>query len=220
MYGAVPAQKFWEVGEETLDQGSTPHCVGFGWAGWGNCAPIDDGWMNDDGHAIYYECKAIDGDPKGENGSYVRSGAKAMKNRGRLSAYAFGSLNDARTFVLSQGPAVIGIDWYDGMFYPDASGVIEPTGGYAGGHCVLLYGADDEYAYIQNSWGEGWGISGCCKMRWDALAVAFGRYGEACAAVELELTPPLDPEPEPVPDLYPSWWSRFWSFIKSLFGGG
>jgi len=198
----VPAERFWLVGEEVLDQGSTPHCVGFGWAGWGNCEPVDDDYQNDDGHTA------------GESGSYVRSGAKAMKNRGRLGAYAFGSLEDARRFVLTSGPVTLGIDWYDGMFDPDNAGRIRPTGAYAGGHCVMLYGADEEYAYIQNSWGWSWGLLGGCKMTWSDLLFAFGRYGEACAAVEL----PLEPTP-PDPPAPTSWWVRLWRFIRALFYG-
>ena len=72
-----------------LDQGQTGHCVGFGWAGWGDAAPVEDTYQNADGNAIYYECKVIDGQPHQENGSSVRSGALAMRARGRLSAFAF-----------------------------------------------------------------------------------------------------------------------------------
>ena len=72
-----------------LDQGQTGHCVGFGWAGWVNATPVEGNFQNADGHAIYYECKVIDGEPLAENGSYVRSGALALRNRGRLAAFAF-----------------------------------------------------------------------------------------------------------------------------------
>ena len=43
--------------------------------------PIDDNWVDADGHKIYYECKVIEGDPGGEDGAYTRDGAKAMLAR-------------------------------------------------------------------------------------------------------------------------------------------
>ena len=51
-----------------LDQGQTGHCVGFGWAGWVNATPVEGNFQNADGHAIYYECKVIDGEPLAESG--------------------------------------------------------------------------------------------------------------------------------------------------------
>src|SRR6188474_1368171 len=55
--------KVWVNPDAVLDQGNTGHCVGFGWAQWGNSEPFSDDYKNADGHAIYYECKVIDGEP-------------------------------------------------------------------------------------------------------------------------------------------------------------
>jgi hypothetical protein len=217
------ASMFWQTGT-MLDQGQTGHCVGFGFADFGNCLPVDDNYANSDGHAIYYEAKVIDGEPNQEDGSTVRSGAKAMKNRGRIGAYAFGSPAEAKAFVLSKGPVTLGIDWYDGMFNPDASGVIRPTGNLAGGHCILCYGADATYAYLQNSWGASWGVKGCCKISWADLSSIFADGGEACAAVELPLpappapdpTPTPTPTPTPVPPAPPKPPAGAWAWFKAL----
>ena len=189
-------QMYWGTGP-ALDQGASGHCVGFGFAGWGNTLPVDDNYQDADGDAIYYECKVIDGEPQQEDGTYVRTGAKAMKKRGRLSAYAFGSLSEAKTFILNHGPVVFGIDWYDGMFTPDAQGVVRPTGSVAGGHGIAAYGADATYCYLQNSWGTSWGQHGNCKITWADLAICMANGGEACAAVELPLAPPPAPKPTP-----------------------
>jgi Papain family cysteine protease len=178
----------WDDTEPVLDQGDTPHCVGFGWAQWGNTAPVNDGFRNSDGNAIYYECKIIDGQPGQENGSDVRSGAKAMQNRGRLSAYAFAaSADEAREFVRIIGPIVVGTDWTQSMFEPDAAGFVRPTGATAGGHCYLLVGdlPAEGALLFQNSWGRSWGMSGRFKMKYADFAKLFARDGEACAAVEL-----------------------------------
>lgn len=187
-----------------LDQGQTPHCVGFGWAAWGDCAPVEDRYQNPDGDQIYYECKVIDGQPQQENGSTVRSGAKAMQNRGRLGAYVFASTTDeVKQWVTNHGPVVIGSDWTQDMFTPDASGFVHPTGVVAGGHCYLLLGydsANDAFEF-DNSWGSAWGKNGRFFMRradFDSF-VMQNPNSEACAGLELPLTPTPTPPPTPQP---------------------
>jgi len=173
-----------------LDQGDTGHCVGFGWAQFGNTDPVEDSYVDSDGHAIYYECKVIDGEPGAENGSYVRSGAKAMQNRNRISAYAFASsVKDIRTFIRTYGPVVVGTDWMNDMFTPDANGFLKPTGGVAGGHCYNLVGdLPSEKAFLMlNSWGSSWGDNGHAKITWQDFTKLLKAQGEACATLELAL---------------------------------
>jgi len=184
---AGPSERFWEVGP-VLNQGSTPHCVGFSFANWGNTLPVDDGFEEKDAHAIYYDCKNAEGRPGEEEGSTVRMGAKVMKRRGRINTYAFGSVDDAHRFILSSGPVVFGIDWFVGLYTPDANGIIVPSGQQDGGHAIMAYGATPEFCYFQNSWGESWGKQGCCKIRWEVLSEIFSHGGEVCAAVELPAT--------------------------------
>lgn len=200
----------WATGKG-LDQGATPHCCGFAGAHWTNAEPVPNTWAADDAHDLYYECKVIDGEPGAENGSYIRTVAKALRARGRIDKYAFGSLLDARAFLLESGPVVFGLDWYESMFYPDTEGTIRPGGELCGGHAILAYGADPTYCHFQNSWGTRWGDGGLCRMTWDDLAVAYGEGGEAMAAVEtpLDWTPPVLP-----------WWTRLWRFILGLLGRG
>ena len=166
----------WQHGP-ILDQGASPTCCGHGGAAWGDCLPVDDNWGEDVALALYAECKAIDGD--NQDGSTVRSLAKALKARGRLSKYAFGTLAEARAFILAQGPVILGIDWTDDMFMPDGSGVVHAGGPVAGGHCLLAFGADESYCFLQNSWGTAWGTHGCCKISWADLAKVFAGGGEA-----------------------------------------
>lgn len=171
-----------------LDQGETPHCVGFGWADWGNTEPTFDSYINDDANKVYYECKVIDGEPNQEDGSDVRSGAKAMKARSKLNAYAFAkTLDVAEQFVKTQGPVVVGTDWLENMFTPDNHGYVPASGSLAGGHCYLWIGVietEDAYQFL-NSWGAGWGLAGKFKMKKNDFASLFANLGEACAAVEI-----------------------------------
>lgn len=178
----------WADADTVLDQGQTPHCVGFGWAGWGDTDPVNDKFTNADGDKLYYECKIIDGEPNAEDGSDVRSGAKAMQARKRLSAYAFTtSIETVKTFVNTKGPVVFGTNWTEDMFNPDANGVVKPTGAIAGGHCYICVGdqASTSELIFQNSWGKSWGATGRFYMAYSDAQSLLSQQGEACAAVEL-----------------------------------
>lgn len=176
--------------ETVLNQSQSGHCVGFSDAGWGNTSPINDHFTDDDGHALYYECKIIDGEPGEENGTSVRSGAKALQNRGRLSAYAFATtVEEIIAWLREHGPIIIGTDWTINMFTPDENGFVYPTGEIAGGHCYLAVGhlpAENAILFL-NSWGAEWGAAGYFKMKTYDVASLLAHEGEACAAVELPL---------------------------------
>lgn len=204
----LPPSMLW-TDTVVMDQGPFGVCVGNGWAGWGDSAPIQDTYTEKDARRIYYEATVIDGQPDdpdapggGQQGSTVRSGAKAMQARGRLSAYAFAtSLSSIREWLAFHGPVVMGTDWTNDMMSPDPNGVVRPTGGVAGGHCYLAIGyslSDDEFRF-RNSWGH-WGLSGDFFMRSaDVLTLLKGidTPGEACLAAESPLAPvptPTDPD--------------------------
>lgn len=178
-----------------LDQGDYGTCVGNGWAGWGDSSPIQDSYDEKDARAIYYEATVIDGSPDnpdapggGQQGTTVRAGAKAMQNRGRLTAYAFATtLAQVDEWINNHGPVVIGSNWYTGMFTPDAQGFVHLTGQVEGGHCYLMIDRlDAEGAYLfRNSWGSGWGQNGNFKIKTADLARLIAEQGEACVAAEV-----------------------------------
>jgi hypothetical protein len=171
-----------------LDQGNTGHCVGFGGAQYHNAEPVPGNYTNSDGHKVYYECKVIDGEPKAENGSTVHSLAKVLQNRKLLSTYVWAAnTDDIKNWVLKNGPVVVGTDWYNDMFNPDADGFVVPTSGVAGGHCYLVVGyyANGDYFVFQNSWGSGWGLNGYFKMKVSDFDKLLNADGEAMAAAEV-----------------------------------
>lgn len=201
----IPKKRLWYSDATILDQKDKPHCVGFGWAGWGRCKPVQTLYRNLDGDKIYYEAKLYDREPLIENGSTVRSGAKAMLARKRILAYYFAqTFYEALEFVGNHGPAVIGIEWYDGMYYPK-NGIITPTGPFLGGHCVLWRGIEYDYAIIRNSWGRDWAYNGDCKILLTDLEMLLKRNGEACAAVE---APHPADKPSSMVDVVVDWFRR------------
>lgn len=200
---AATPRKTWDL-PTVSDQGSTPHCVGFGWLNFGNCTPVPDAWPNDRGHEIYYQAKVEDGEPGAENGSSTLSGVKAFMHFGFLkdSAYAWASsLDDIKTWLLVNGPVVVGTNWYEEMFFPDDNGFINIGGRVAGGHEWMIYGYDTLTDAFQcaNSWGEDWGMQGRFYIHSADLERLLREDGDACTTVEITNTPPPPPDPTPTP---------------------
>ena len=180
----------WNNIEPVLDQGETPHCVGFAGAQWGNTLPINDKFVNEDGHRFYYACKVFDGEPNEENGSTSRSLGKALKAAGRLNTYAFAaSIDEAVQWIMTNGPVLFGTDWYTGMFNPNSRGFVEPTGNIEGGHMYLAIGYNPLTEVIEylNSWSDMWGINGRFYMHKRDAVKIFANQGEGLVAVELPL---------------------------------
>jgi hypothetical protein len=192
--------KTWADPRPTLDQGQTNHCVGNGCAQWGNTEPVTDSYSEDDAAKIYYAAKVIDGDPGGEEGTYVRSGMKVLQNMKRLAAYARpSSIGDLSSWLLSKGPVTVGTNWYESMFtlaadtraHIDESVICPDTGKpVAGGHCYLVLGYDPGRAEREfeclNSWGPGWGANGHFFLaQADLERLVFSESGEAWCALEL-----------------------------------
>lgn len=172
--------------DPVLDQGNTGHCVGFTGADWENALPVDDHVGNSAGEDIYYACKVVDGEPKQENGSTVRSLMKVLQARGKLKTYAAANtIDDVWQFVSTSGPVCWGIGWTNSMFTPDDTGLVVPQGADVGGHAIIQYGVEGDYALLLNHWGSSWGVGGKFRMHKSDLAERLANQGEAWAAVEI-----------------------------------
>jgi hypothetical protein len=171
-----------------LDQGSEGACTGFSVAHEAAARPKPvAGVTNDTARAIYHRAQQLDEWP-GENyeGSSVLGAIKAGSERGWYDEYRWAfSEEDLCLAVGYKGPAVLGINWYEGMMDPDYNGIIVPVGSCVGGHAILCngYSVKTGFYRLHNSWGSGWGVNGDCFIYREDLADLLRQDGEACIPV-------------------------------------
>jgi len=170
-----------------LDQGREGACVGFAWAHDLNARPKIIAVDNSYARGIYTSAQKID-EWAGEayEGTSVLAGAKVVSNIGYMTEYrwAFG-LDDLILAVGYAGPAVLGLNWYEGMFQPDTKGFLKPTGRLAGGHAILCHSVNvkEKYFKLHNSWGQDWGVNGECFISFEDMDRLLHEQGEACVPV-------------------------------------
>lgn len=187
-----PRSRRWSI-SKVLDQGKEGACVGFAFSHDLIATPcpypeIDDTFAK---QTIYWEAQRID---EWEGGSYpdatpisegtaVLAGVKVAQKLGYYREYrwAFG-VDDLVLALGYVGPAVIGVNWYNGMYATESDGFISPSGGIEGGHAILVRGVDvkQQYFTLVNSWGKDWGTNGDCKLTYKAMARLLSEDGEAC----------------------------------------
>lgn len=203
------------------------NCVGFGWSHELSATPSVVPTLAPGALSIYNRAKQLD-QWEGENydGTSVLAGAKAVSelrnNVGTpyISEYrwAFG-LQDLLLSLAHNGPVVLGLNWFNNMFDTDANGYLHPTGGLAGGHCLLAIGVvivsaityptsldeidlDKSYVVLHNSWGKDWGQAGRAKVTLRDMAFLLSQEGEACVPMirnaDVIVYPPATNELPPV----------------------
>lgn len=169
--------KTWRL-HDRLDQGPDGACVGFGTTHRIAALPISFGGA-DYNYAFRLYKAAQKLDPwAGEDyeGTSVLAGAKAAQALGHFSEYRWCfNVDDIMRAVAHEGPVVIGIDWLEDMFEPDARGLLSPTGAVAGGHCLIIRGLTLDPRGVRkgvgpvfrvtNSWGKDWGENGEAYIR-------------------------------------------------------
>lgn len=174
------------------DQGNTSECVGYACTHWLQAGPVFN--RNADVHQpiinptdVYNLAQTMD-EWAGEGylGTSVRAGAKALRQLGYVASFYWGqSVTDIANAILTTGPVVMGTDWYEGMFTPNAAGWIEATGAVTGGHAWLVYGVNtvSRKFLCRNSWGA-WGRKGSFWISFDTMEKLMQNHGEAMLAVE------------------------------------
>lgn len=162
-------------------------------------AQHEDPWV---GCALGPRCP-IEPSPEAYEGTSVLAGVKQLQRLGFVSEYTWAlDLKEAVLGLGHHGPAIIGVNWYTGMFDTDSNGFIHPAGRIEGGHCLLVVGVkiaykkatwsgwlrrqwedvdlDKSYITLHNSWGKGWGVEGRAKMTLRDLGKLIEEQGEVC----------------------------------------
>lgn len=192
-------KQMWQEGV-VLDQGREGACVGFGWMAEllaDPAAPANqptEQFGNAVANGFYKRAQKIDEWP-GEDyeGTSVLAGAKIVQQDGFIEGYrwCFG-IQDLRDAVISQGPVVIGVPWYSGMYHTRQSGFVDVSGSNVGGHCLIVTGYDPEMEIEgqkrevfrwRNSWGESYGVGGSGYIAYDLLDSLVKQRAEACIPV-------------------------------------
>jgi len=196
VHPAVELQaKSWRTGP-VLDQGEEGACVGFGCALEASSSPVrvrgvDDAWAR----GLYREARGIDVVEHGVDwpeGASVLAGAKALRARGLIEAFRWSfSVGELRTAIIAEGPAILGVNWYESMYETDYAGLVRVEGDIVGGHCILCYGynprarvaglsGEHEVFRWQNSWGYSYGINGRGIVLMTDMERLLAENGEAC----------------------------------------
>jgi hypothetical protein len=184
--------KTWRLTEH-LDQGSEGACTGFAVAHELAAYPVRVEGINDifAREKIYWEAQKIDpfrggaypGAKKFQEGSTVLAAVKIAKRLGFIEKYRWAfSVHDLAMSIGHFGPAILGVNWYEGMFKPASCGMLHPIGEKVGGHALLCrgYNARNKTFLIHNSWGKRWGDNGTARINWKDMQYLLRHSGDAC----------------------------------------
>lgn len=207
--GLKPRSFTWKIDTDyVIDQGREGACVGFAITNELQTTPAPSRFQNDEQSSheaatqfalsVYREAQTIDEWPgEGYSGTSVLAGMKVAQRLGYFDEYrwAFG-VDDLIYGLGRNGPAVLGIPWYESMYQPE-DGWVRVRGAVAGGHAILARGiklvkATDggqaidlakSYVLLRNSWGPDWGSRGDAKISLLDVTRLLGEQGEAVFAV-------------------------------------
>lgn len=178
-----------------LDQGNLGSCVGNGWTHARATTPHARAGLTEVDALSLYEAATkldtIDGAyPPNDTGSSVLAGAKAAVKAGFFAGYRWAfNIDDVVNALMHLGPVVVGTNWLNDMFEPDADGFLSVSGPVEGGHCYALRGIHlngkvgkrkpTDYITMRNSWGRTWGINSDAYIEVADMEALLKADGEA-----------------------------------------
>lgn len=167
-----------------LDQGNIGACVGFAVAHEAIARPDIIPDVNyTTAMKVYRRAQELDPWPGTDyEGTSVLAGLKAAMELGWYTEYRWAwSLDELILGIGHHGPAILGINWYDGLFTPDSRGNIKISGSVAGGHAIMAVGVSvpKRKFRLHNSWNKGWGINGDAFISFDDMERLLNEQGEA-----------------------------------------
>jgi hypothetical protein len=197
-----------------LDQGDLGSCTGNATVGALGTEPFydtlsDKGLAFDENMAIdiYSKATAVDNFPgtypptdTGSAGIYV---AQVAKTLGYISGYTHAFDTNTALQAIVDHPVIVGINWYENFFYPDANGVVSKARRdyVAGGHEICADEIDVERQLVgfTNSWGTGWGLQGRFYMGFDLFSSLLAEDGDVTVFVPITVPAPTPVDPTPTP---------------------
>lgn len=140
--------------------------------------------------------------PPQDTGSDGLSVAKVMKSRNLISGYQHAFSLEALLTALSQQPVIVGTEWRHDMFDPAADGRLSVKGKVDGGHeyCLDELDVDNKRVWMQNSWGDSWGVQGRAYFAWDDMKKLLESQGDCTVFAPAGSPPPAPPAPVPQSD--------------------
>lgn len=143
--------------------------------------------------------------------------AKALKTLGLSDVYTHAFSYKAAVSALQRGPVAFGTVWYKSMFTPKPDGeiVVDPSSGVAGGHEYLArqFDADHDRVWIDNSWGESWGLDGRAWISGTSMTTLLKAQGDVTVP---HLVPAGPPAPAAVGDAELWACAKAWAAAKGL----
>ncbi len=191
--GAKKPRSFTWSCDKWLDQGAEGACVGFSMTHElvARPAPVTKGMTSTFAREkVYWEAQKLDpwaggsypGAKPQYEGTSVLAGAQVLQKLGYITEYrwAFG-LDDLILAVGYAGPAVLGLNWYEGMFDVSPCGHVHVSGELSGGHAILCNGVNVKEGYfnLHNSWGKSWGHGGDARITFEEMDKLLRENGEA-----------------------------------------
>lgn len=139
--------------------------------------------------------------PPVDSGSDGLSVAKVLQKHGMISGYEHATSLEATLTALSKQPVIVGTVWKYDMFRPAPDGKMSVTGSAEGGHEYVLDELDTEkkIVWINQTWGEIWGVHSRAYMTWDDLGLLLDDDGDCTV-----FTPINQPAPTPTPPAPPA----------------
>ena len=135
-----------------------------------------------------------------DTGSDGLTMAKALVMLGLADVYQHAFSYAALVSALQHGPVLIGSEWEESQFTPGADGkiTVDFTSGVAGGHEYVAreFDAENDRVWIDNSWGESWGLDGRAWYQGSDLTALLKRGGDVTVPHLLGApVPPAPPTP-------------------------
>lgn len=171
-----------QLASVTDNQGQTPHCAAYSICNWAEAIlwKRTGKLINLNADQVYAKAKELDGSPNSD-GTWLEYAIKAAVQLGGFQTSGMkvkffhneGTQATVETlkFLIHKYDFLhagfeINSGWYQAT---QADPIIKKASTTLGGHAVLLVGYDQVGAYIQNSWGKGWGAKGFAILPWSQV---------------------------------------------------